>query len=80
MRDVAVHLLEESARGGAAVRYVLDLEHTHSIVLGSTTLERYREAIAAASMPQLDSRIRAKIDEHVASLRSRPPPRAPREP
>ena len=52
-----------------AVRWVLDLEYSHSIVLGSTTLERYMEAIEAVALPPLRPRQRAKIDSLVASLR-----------
>jgi len=51
-----------------AVRYVLDLEHTHSIVLGSDTLERYREAIDAAALAPLGAAQRAKIDRLVETL------------
>jgi len=54
-----------------AVRTVLDREHTHSIVLGSTTLERYREAIAAVTLPALTGRQRARIDRAVDTLRPR---------
>ena len=47
---------------------VLDLEHTHSIVLGSDTLERYREAIDAAALAPLGAAQRAKIDRLVETL------------
>ena len=54
-----------------ALRYVLDLDTTHCVVLGSATLDRYREAGRAVDLPPLSSRVRSRIDRVVKRLRGR---------
>jgi aryl-alcohol dehydrogenase-like predicted oxidoreductase len=52
-----------------ALRYVLDLDSTHCVVLGSATLERYRKLVEVAALPPLAPGVRAKIDRITRRLR-----------
>ena len=54
-----------------ALRYVLELEHSHCIVLGSGTLERYRELAEVVRMPPLGIDLRARVDHLTRKLRER---------
>ena len=53
-----------------ALRYVLDLEHTHCAVLGAATFERYREAVEAIAQASLGAGVRARIERFAEKLGS----------
>jgi len=57
-----------------ALRYVLELEHSHCVVLGSGTLERYRELAEVVRMPPLGIDLRARVDHLTRKLRERGKP------
>ena len=46
---------------GFALRYLLDFETTHTIVLGAKSVEDYRRALAALALPRLDEDVHARI-------------------
>jgi aryl-alcohol dehydrogenase-like predicted oxidoreductase len=54
-----------------ALRYVLDLEQTHCVVVGSATVERYKELAEAATRTSLPSGVRTRIDRLAKSFASR---------
>ena len=46
-----------------ALRYLLDFESTHTIVLGARSIEDYRRALRALDLPRLDRQSQARILE-----------------
>ena len=47
---------------GMSLRYLLDLDHTQTILIGGKSLEHYQEALTALKMKPLDSQIVGEID------------------
>lgn len=45
-----------------ALRYVLDFDTTHTVALGATSIEQFREATAALDVPNLDAGTREAIE------------------
>jgi aryl-alcohol dehydrogenase-like predicted oxidoreductase len=46
-----------------ALRYLLDFDSTHTIVLGARSIEDYRRALRALELPRLDQKSQARIRE-----------------
>lgn len=45
-----------------ALRYVLDFDTTHAVVLGAGSLDGYRNALKALEMPRLEDRFRGRLE------------------
>lgn len=56
-----------------ALRYLLDFDATHTIVLGGTSLEQYREALGALALPPLDPATHVALVDIRQRLVGKPP-------
>lgn len=45
-----------------ALRYVLDFDTSHAVVLGAGSLEGYRNALKALEMPRLEGKVRGQLE------------------
>ncbi|MDD5034948.1 MAG: aldo/keto reductase [Methylococcaceae bacterium] len=55
-----------------AIRYLLDHATTHSIILGGKSVEQYREALAALSLPRLDPQTHEALQKLRETLSNKP--------